>query len=210
MKFVNFLVVVSVSFFLKWLFNPFPNMFDSISDRTEGKKIIITGASQGIGKNISIKLASYPLSQITIVARSLSKLEEIKRQIDALASNVVIHVMAVDLSSEEDCRNMVAKGSANMGGLDMIILNHITSARFGFWLNETSTTTYTDTSYISEIFTVNTFSYFWLASAAIESLQASRGQIVVVSSLAGHVGTPLTAAYSASKHALHGFFNALR
>jgi len=40
--------------------------------------------------------------------------------------------------------------------------------------------------------------------------KATKGHIGVVSSLAGHVGTPKTAVYSATKHALHGFFNALR
>jgi short-subunit dehydrogenase len=60
------------------------------------------------------------------------------------------------------------------------------------------------------MFTVNTFSYIWLATAAMPALKASGGYVGVVSSLAGHVGTPKTAVYSSTKHALHGFFNALR
>ena len=43
----------------------------------------------------------------------------------------------------------------------------------------------------------------------MDSLIASGGQIAVVSSLAGHVGIPFTAAYGATKHALHGFFESL-
>jgi short-subunit dehydrogenase involved in D-alanine esterification of teichoic acids len=48
-----------------------------------------------------------------------------------------------------------------------------------------------------------------LTTYAIDALRKANGQIVVVSSLAGHVGVPNTALYSSSKHALHGFFNSL-
>ena len=96
-------------------------------------------------------------------------------------------------------------------GLDYLVLNHITGSRFGLWL-----TAHNDSAegqnFVDEMFQVNTMSYMWLATAAIGPLSArpSAGQIVVVSSLAGHVGTPKTAVYSATKHALHGFFDALR
>lgn len=60
------------------------------------------------------------------------------------------------------------------------------------------------------MFATNTFSYMWMTTAAIEALHKSSGRIVVVSSLAGWIGPPKTAVYSATKHALHGFFDSLR
>ena len=60
------------------------------------------------------------------------------------------------------------------------------------------------------MFQTNTFSYIWTSTAAMDLLKQNQGQIVVVSSLAGHVGVPNTAVHSSTKHALHGFFNALR
>ncbi|KAJ1627629.1 hypothetical protein T492DRAFT_1023535 [Pavlovales sp. CCMP2436] len=63
---------------------------------------------------------------------------------------------------------------------------------------------------LRSIFAVNVFSYVLLATAALPALEASKGSLVVVSSATGKMGMPLTAAYSSTKHALHGFFDSLR
>ena len=92
-----------------------------------------------------------------------------------------------------------------MGGIDVLVLNHIMPTTLDTWLSIDDRF-----EYMEKTFHVNTFSYIWMATAAMEYLKQSDGQIVVVSSFAGHVGVPKTAIYSAAKHALHGFFNALR
>lgn len=96
-----------------------------------------------------------------------------------------------------------------MGALDVLLLNHITSTRFGTWLSKSHEPT-EGHSFIDEIMQVNFLSYVWLTTYSWSHLLASGGRIGVVSSLAGHVGSPKIAAYSASKHALEGFFNAFR
>ena len=63
---------------------------------------------------------------------------------------------------------------------------------------------------VRQTFDVNTFSFMSLATAALPELEATGGAIVVVSSMAGKMGLPAVAAYSSSKHALHGFFDSLR
>ena len=63
---------------------------------------------------------------------------------------------------------------------------------------------------VRQTFDVNTFSFMSLATAALPVLEATGGAIVVVSSMAGKMGLPAVAAYSSSKHALHGFFDSLR
>lgn len=113
-----------------------------------------------------------------------------------------IDVLAADLSTKEDCEEVITNATRIMSGMDVLILNHITSSPYDFWIHHNDT--------LERVFYVNAFSYIWMATAALETLQERAGRIVVVSSLAGHIGTPLVAAYSASKHALHGFFNALR
>lgn len=148
--------------------------------------------------------------------RSQSKLEDVKNSIErslTSARKLSVSVISADLSSKVDCLHVVEKAVVLMGGLDIIILNHITDSRYGLWLKQQESIEaqyYERVQFLQEIFQVNTFSYIWLATASIKYLSANKGQIVVVSSLAGHVGTPMTAAYSATKHALHGFFNAFR
>lgn len=91
-----------------------------------------------------------------------------------------------------------------MGGIDYLVLNHITDSNFGLWQSHKSY------DFITNMFTINTFSYIWMANAALSYLLQSKGHIVVVSSVAGKIGIPNTTIYSATKHALHGFFNGLR
>ena len=94
-----------------------------------------------------------------------------------------------------------------MNGIDYLVLNHITSSHYGTWLVDNQKE---DHDFISDMFHVNTFSYIWLATAAMNALKESKGKIAIVSSLASHIGIPRTAVYAATKHALGGFFNSLR
>lgn len=122
----------------------------------------------------------------------------------------VLHVLPVDLSSRTSCEEAVKSAVALMGGLDYLILNHITSADRASQLAPVAVAEGTDFDEPTHILTINTLSYIWLTRAALPTLLGSNGNLVVVSSLAGHIGVPRTALYAASKHALHGFFDALR
>lgn len=68
----------------------------------------------------------------------------------------------------------------------------------------------TDLRSVPKAFNTNVISYINLATLFMPSLQASRGRLVVVSSGLGRFTYPYFALYCASKHALHGFFDALR
>ncbi len=162
------------------------------------------------------------------MARSHSKLVELQNEImsEFLENKILVSVIAADLSNEDTCKNVIKEASEVMGGIDIIVLNHITSSRFGLWLEKENH------DFIEEMYRVNFFSYLWLATAAMDHLKASKGQIIVVSSFAGwciqpiqfllshlnliyfiligYVGVPNTALYGSTKHALNGFFNSLR
>lgn len=175
-----------------------------------GKAIVITGGSQGIGKAIAKECVKLGIAQILIASRSLSKLENVKRELQTLAGDrTKIFTYAVDLSSEENCKKLITFCETQMGSVDYLVLNHITDSRYGLWTTDNAQLP-GGHSFLSDMFKVNTFSYIWLATAALDTLTKSGGHISVVSSLAGHVGVPNTAVYSSTKHALHGFFNALR
>ena len=68
----------------------------------------------------------------------------------------------------------------------------------------------TDTDQFETLLQVNYLSVVRCTIAALPHLKKTRGQIVAVSSLAGKAGIPTHSAYSASKHAIHGFLDALR
>ncbi|KAJ7412264.1 hydroxysteroid 11-beta-dehydrogenase 1-like protein [Willisornis vidua] len=88
------------------------------------------------------------------------------------------------------------------GGLDYLVLNHIGRTRFQMWTG--------DVEYTRWLMQVNFFSYVELTTAALPTLEQSRGSLVVVSSVAGKIPTPFTTSYSATKFALDGFFSSLR
>ena len=88
-------------------------------------------------------------------------------------------------------------------GLDVLVLNHVVLF-YEFW-NENS-----DLISVPRYFAVNTISYINIATLLLPDLQKTNGSIIVVSSFAGVVSFPRTAAYCGNKHALHGFFNSLR
>jgi len=174
-----------------------------------GMRVIITGASQGIGASLVKEYAKLGASQIVMVARSKDKMTALAEDIGGLYPQTKLHVVAADLSSEQNCNDAIVDSVAKLGGgLDVLVLNHITTSHFGLFLERQHEE---GLGFVENMFRVNTQSYIFLAAAALPVLKASEhGYVGVVSSLAAHVGTPKTAVYSATKHALHGFFDALR
>ena len=183
----------------------------NIVNLVQGKRCLVTGASLGIGKEIAREFVRMNASHITIVARSDQKLKALREEmLSAIEDNggllaPAVHVIPADLSTRETSEKVIESAVEKMGGLDYLVLNHITNSRYGLWEEQPNY------DFVPEMFAVNTMSYIWLANRALPALQASgKGQIVVVSSLAGWVGIPFTAVYASTKHALRGFFNALR
>lgn len=178
-------------------------------DHLVGKRVLITGASLGIGKHLAFEYADRRVSHMVLISRSLDGLAKVRDGIfernPGLSGGLKIDILAADLSSEAASVRAVDQSAALMGGLDILVLNHVTRSILDSWLDIEGRF-----EYMLETFNVNTFSYIWMATASIDHLNKSSGQIVVVSSFAGHVGTPKTAIYSAAKHALHGFFDGFR
>jgi short-subunit dehydrogenase len=203
------ILVAILALFLYWLLCPLPSFPIDPALTVAGKRVLITGASQGIGRSLAEEYAKRGASHISIASRSRAKLEVVRDRIRATHPEVKVSIFEANLSTEEQCRGLIQESLVAMGGIDVLLLNHITYSRFGSWLGDAISTS-EGHSFVPEMFAVNTWSYIWLATYAMDALKASSGRIGVVSSLAAHVGTPKSAVYSATKHALHGFFNALR
>lgn len=166
----------------------------------QGKKVIVTGASKGIGKEIAFHLAKMG-AHVVVTARSKETLQKVVAHCLKLGA-ASAHYIAGTMEDMTFAEQFIAKAGKLMGGLDMLILNHITNASLMFFNN--------DIHHVRKSMEVNFLSYVVLSAAALPMLKQTNGSIVVVSSLAGKIGHPMIAPYSASKFALDGFFSAIR
>ena len=176
-----------------------------LDQRLPGQRVIVTGASYGIGEEIALRYCAHG-ARVVLTARSERLLDDVAARCRALGHpQAEAHVVVSDLSTEAGCRSLWDAARRKLGGgLDVLLLNHVLGV-YKRWqdIDDRLATT-------RRIFEVNTFAYITLAELARSSLERSKGSVVAVSSLAGRVGLPNVAPYAASKHALHGFFDSWR
>ncbi|AMO21897.1 SDR family oxidoreductase [Ramlibacter solisilvae] len=169
------------------------------------KVFVITGASDGIGAEIARQLARAHGKDAALVlaARNGGKLEAVA----ALCRQAGAQALAVmtDVAQEAQCRALIDKAVQAYGRIDVLINNAGMSAHALFGDVRAQ-----DLHWYEDLMKVNLWGAVWCTHAALPQLKASRGQVVAVSSLAGLVGVPGRTAYSATKFALAGFFEALR
>lgn len=168
-------------------------------------RIVITGASDGIGAEMARQLAHTHEDrlQLTLAARHQSRLEDVAAQCRLQGAQVL--VLPTDVAEQAQCRTLIAGAVQQFGGLDALINNAGVSAHALF--EEVSAQ---DLGWYERLMHINFWGSVWCTHAALPHLKAGKGRIVAVASLAGLVGVPGRTAYSASKFAMAGFFEALR
>lgn len=166
---------------------------------------LITGGSDGIGAEMARQLAARDRADAALVlaGRSQEKLDAVAAQCQAHGAQVL--AAAMDVGEEAQCRALVAQALARFGRLDTLVNNAGMSAHALFEEVRAE-----DLHWYESLMKVNLWGAVWCTHAALPALKQSRGRIVAVGSLAGLVGVPGRTAYSASKFAMTGFFEALR
>ena len=159
------------------------------------KIVVITGASSGIGKALSIE-ALQQGAKLGLCARSIDLLQ--KEFVDK--SNTIC--VKTDVSKEEDCQHFIDAVLNKWGRIDVLINNAGISMRALF--------EDTEMSVVKELMDVNFWGAVYCTKFALPSIRQQKGTIVSVSSIAGYRGLPGRTGYSASKFALQGFSEALR
>jgi dehydrogenase/reductase SDR family protein 7B len=168
--------------------------------KVEGKNIFITGASSGIGEALSVELVKRG-ARVIISGRNIQKLRQLKTGLDSLSAGSCI-LISMDVTKSEEISNGVKAALSQAGRIDILVNNAGISQR-SLVLN---TTVEVD----RKIFETDFFGSVALTKAFLPSMiSQGGGQIVVISSMAGKYGFPMRSAYSAAKHALHGFFETL-
>jgi len=166
-----------------------------------GKRIAITGASSGLGEEIAYKYAAMG-AKLALGARREDKLNIVAQKCQALGAEDVI-VIKTDFSVELECKKFIEIIIQKWKGIDILYLNAGKGAQFP--IDQAK-----DGKNFREIFDTNVYGCVNTTIYALPHLLRDHSQIVVISSLLGKVWGPTRAAYSASKHALEGFFNSLR
>jgi short-subunit dehydrogenase len=164
-----------------------------------GVRSIVTGASSGIGAAIATELAQRG-ARLVLSGRDLVALDAVATR--CAEAGAELETVVGDLTAGAVQQELVDRAVASFGGIDLLVNNAGISmnARFAELADEV----------LREIFEVNFFAAAALTRLALPYLISARGRILVISSVTGLVGTPTRSAYAASKHALHGLFNALR
>ncbi len=162
--------------------------------------VIITGASSGIGEELAIQLAKQG-AFLSLAARDEQKLNSVKEK--CLNYECKVISIPTDVTLTEDCKNLIDKTFAEYRSIDTLINN----AGITMWANFSSIT---DLSYTHKIIDTNFFGSMNCTYFALPHLIKSKGRLVGVSSLTGKFGVPTRSIYSASKHAMAGFFDSLR
>ncbi|GGM22308.1 oxidoreductase [Paraliobacillus quinghaiensis] len=166
-----------------------------------GKTIIITGASSGIGEGLSHKLAACGANLI-LLARSGDKLKKLQTILEK-EHTINCKYYTVDLSDRKAWKETLIKIEEEHPTIDAIINN----AGFGVF----DTVQEADYQDIEKMFQVNVLALMeGVQSLLPHFVSKKQGHIINVASFAGKIATPKSSAYSASKHAVIGFSNALR
>ena len=174
-------------------------MLERRSLDVRGRVVVITGAAGGIGAALARRFGRAG-AQVALLDRDAAGLDPVAAGLAVIGAPAL--AIRCDVTSLDDCHAAIDAVAAAWGGVDVLVNNagitHVSRFRD------------TDVEVIRRVMDVNFFGAVNATSAALSSLLEHRGQIVVLSSVAGFAPLALRSGYAASKHALHGFFDSLR
>ncbi|GAB3789450.1 SDR family NAD(P)-dependent oxidoreductase [Spirosoma horti] len=163
--------------------------------------IWITGASSGIGEAVALELARYRSVRLVLSARRSDALSRVAMKTGLPEANIM--VLPMDMSDTDRLPSCVDAVYQRFGRIDYVFQNA--------GITQRSAVVDTDFSVYKRIMDINFFGVVALTKAVLPIMLAQgQGYFVVTSSVAGKLGTKQRSGYCASKHALHGFFDALR
>jgi short-subunit dehydrogenase len=166
----------------------------------DGRNIILTGASHGIGPYIARALAARR-TNLLLVARSEPELAQLARELRSRDTKVSI--AAIDLADHHAAERVVHAALRELGTVDVLVNNAAVELQRRFHTLETDE--------IETVLRVDLITPIALSRLLLpQMLERGYGRIINISSIAGRVGFPFTEAYAASKDGLIAFGRVLR
>ncbi len=167
----------------------------------QNKTVWLTGASSGIGEYLAYEFAKNGANLI-LSSRRKDELDRVKEKCLSINSSINLDIFQLDLAKHEELPEVAKSVLESHPKIDIFINNGGISQR--------SITNETDISVDKKIMDIDYFGAVILTKSVLPSmLKNGGGHIAAVSSIVGKFGFPLRSAYSAAKHALHGFFESL-
>jgi uncharacterized protein len=165
------------------------------------KNIVITGASGGIGAEIA-KLCAASGANLVLLARSIDKLEKLKSELQG-TYHINVNVFQLDVSDTLQVEKVFKQIFETIGQVDILVNN----AGFGIFREAHKATM----DEIKGMFDVNVVGLMACTNMVLPKMRERRsGHIINIASQAGKIATPKSSVYSATKHAVLGYTNALR
>lgn len=167
----------------------------------QGKTVLVTGASRGIGRAIAMELARSGAKTVLLVARDRQRLAEVAAEIEALGTEAV--KLTLDLTKLEEVNIAVAQVWRDRGPIDLLVNCAGVAHQTPFLQSQLPK--------VREELSLNLMGMYGMTRAIAKRMAARKeGAIVNVSSLMGKVAAPTMSTYSATKFAILGFTQALR
>jgi short-subunit dehydrogenase len=164
------------------------------------KIVWITGASSGIGEALAIACAAQG-AKLVLTARRKEELNRVA-VLTGLPESAIL-ILPIDLSGCDQAPILTAQVMDRFGRIDVLFNNAGISSR--------ALAVESPLEIDRKVMEIDYFSVVALTKAVLPfMIKQKSGHIVVTSSVVGKIGTPLRSAYSAAKHALHGFFDSIR
>jgi short-subunit dehydrogenase len=163
-------------------------------------RVIVTGASSGIGRETALELARHG-SRLVLTARRQERLTELKAEVESLGGTAA--VVPGDITDGSLRQEVVERAVREFGGLDVLV-NNAGIGAIGVFASA-------DAARLRRVMEVNFFAVVEMTRIALPLLrQGERPIIVNISSVLAHRAVPRKSEYCASKFAVHGFSDALR
>ncbi len=167
--------------------------------RLREQVLVLTGASSGIGL-VTARMAAREGARLVLAARSEPELRRLADEITSRGGQAV--PVTADVSREEDVQRIADTALQRFGGFDT-------------WVNNAGVTIFGRLENVStedhrRLFEINFWGTVYGSLAAVRHLRTRGGALVSVGSVASDLAIPLQGMYSASKHAVRGFTDALR
>lgn len=199
----NILIVM----ILAWYMNGQTQNFTASS--LIGHKILITGASSGIGEQLAYVYAKHGAS-IFVTARQESSLKKVIERCKQIGATTAVFGYYVGdmMNYRSESRRFVEAGYDFLGDIDTVIVNHLYMPQLTVWLGSEQ-----DLHLFDDMMDVNVKSYVHIVSHTLPYLRRKKskaGRIGVIGSTIGKIPNPIMAPYAASKFSLDGFFSSLR
>jgi short-subunit dehydrogenase len=182
-----------------WERNLDPDLFRerSLSSAVKDKRILVTGASSGIGRQVAVKIGEAG-GTVILVARTREKLEELRNEVEEAGG--VAHVHTADLSDMDDIERVAEEIIKEHGGVDVLVNNAGRSIR------RSVAASYDRFHDFERTMQLNYFGAVKLILKLLPGMRERKtGHIINVSSIGVQTNTPRFSAYVASKSALDAF-----